>query len=186
MTRLPKATTAKVLELLQSNSPKYTLQQIAQECGVSISSVIRIKNRDRDRDRDRERDADSNRPTMPALPIGVKNLKQAIRLVNVCEFLGFNKPEAEIYCQKENVDIRELKAFKEAYDRQDIGFLSAMRQQVKAAKQEANAAKEQHRKSETRVTNVEKSLARANATISVLAQSIVSGKSQALLGIDLR
>lgn len=185
MTRLPKATTAKVLELLQSNSPKYTLQQIAQECGVSISSVIRIKNRDRDRDRD----ADSNRPTMPALPalpIGVKNLKQAIRLVNVCEFLGFNKPEAEIYCQKENVDIRELKAFKEAYDRQDIGFLSAMRQQVKAAKQEANAAKEQHRKSETRVTNVEKSLARANATISVLAQSIVSGKSQALLGIDLR
>ena len=184
MTRLPKATTAKVLELLQSNSPKYTLQQIAQECGVSISSVIRIKNRDRDRERDH--DADSNRPTMPALPIGVKNLKQAIRLVNVCEFLGFNKPEAEIYCQKENVDIRELKAFKEAYDRQDIGFLSAMRQQVKAAKQEANAAKEQHRKSETRVTNVEKSLARANATISVLAQSIVSGKSQALLGIDLR
>lgn len=129
MTRLPKATIAKVLEMLQSSSPKYTLKQIAQECGVSTSSVVRIKNNDSD--------ADSYRPTLPTLPtlpIGVKNLKQAIRMVNNCELLGFNKPEAAIYCQKENVDIRELKAFKEAYDRQEIGFLSEMKLQVKAAK----------------------------------------------------
>lgn len=165
MTRpISEATSAKVLALLQSNRPKYTLKQIAQECGVSVSSVNRIKNKDR-----KDRASAASRPILPTLPIGIKNLKQAIGLANVCAYLGFDQPEAASYCHKANVDLSELKAFKEAYDRHDIVLRSEMQQQLRAAN-------ERSCKAETRLNQVAQSLSQIRATLSVLAQSIASGK----------
>ena len=93
MTRpISEATSAKVLALLQSNRPKYTLKQIAQECGVSVSSVNRIKNKYR-----KDRASAASRPILPALPIGIKNLKQAIGLANVCAYLVISPKSSTPY-----------------------------------------------------------------------------------------
>lgn len=166
---LPLSTIAKVLGMLNSTEPKYTQSQISKACGVSLSSVARIKSKA----------LSSNEQVLDlvVLPRGVRDLRQAIRMADVCEYIGFNKPEAAIYCRKENVDINELKAFKARY-----GGLELCLQKESQLKQKA--ADEQINKLKKEIATHEKAVALANTTISVLTQSIVSGKSAALLGID--
>lgn len=85
---LPQSTIAKVLGMLNSTEPKYTQSQISKACGVSLSSVARIKSKA----------LSSNEQVLDlvVLPRGVRDLRQAIRMADVCEYIGFNKPEAAI------------------------------------------------------------------------------------------
>lgn len=140
--------------MLQSDNPKYTQAQIAQACGVSPSTVSSIKRT-------------KLKPQATTLPRGAKDFKDAIRLADVCEYLGFDTPEAASYCRKEHVDLNELKAFKAEYDQRDIGFKSAIKQEVKAEQK-------RHRKAEARIQKAEQDLARANAVITVLGRYIVA------------
>ena len=130
---LPQSTIAKVLGMLNSTEPKYTQSQISKACGVSLSSVARIKSKA----------LSSNEQVLDlvVLPRGVRDLRQAIRMADVCEYIGFNKPEAAIYCRKENVDINELKAFKARYGGLELCLQKESQLKQKAADKQKLDAK---------------------------------------------
>ena len=162
---LTDTTIAQIVAMLQSANPKYTQAQIAQACGVSPSTVNNIKRT-------------KLKPQAITLPRGAKDFKDAIRLAEVCEYLGFDTPEAASYCRKEQVDLNEVKTFKAEYDQRDIGFKSAIKQQLKQERQQerqqVKAEQKRHRKDESRIQKAEQDLARANAVITVLGRYIVA------------
>lgn len=79
---LTDTTIAQIVAMLHSDNHKYTPAQIAQACGVSPSTVNNIKRT-------------KLKPQATAsLPRGAKDFKDAIRLAEVCEYLGFDTTEA--------------------------------------------------------------------------------------------
>lgn len=138
---------------------------------IGVSAVKRIKHQALGN----SEESDQVEPL--TLPAGVKSLKQAQRLADVCDYLGFDTPEAALHCRREHVDLDELRRFYEAIKDEELCFTQGHQQAITALKQELRRAQQVKKKTEAQIAKSEKKLAAANAAITVLAKYLVTGKT---------